>query len=52
MVRVVPSLGDNTYKVLAAGHICGTGHPIPEVPSTSKETNSGWIVNCHIDLKT
>ena len=52
MVRVVPSSGENAYKVLAAGHICGAAHLIPEVPSTSKETNSGWIVNSHIDLKT
>ena len=52
MVRVVPALGENTYKVLAAGHICGTAHRIPKVPSTSKETNPGWIVNNHIDLKT
>jgi hypothetical protein len=51
-VRVVPSSGENAYKVLAAGHIHGAAHLIPEVPSTSKETNSGWIVNMHIDLKT
>jgi hypothetical protein len=38
--------------VLAAGHICSAVHLIPEVPSTSKKTNSGWIVNSHIDLKT
>jgi hypothetical protein len=50
-VRVVPSFGDNAYKVLAAGHICGAVHLIPKIPSTSKETKSCWIVNSHIDLK-
>jgi hypothetical protein len=52
MVRVVPSSGENAYKVLAAGPIGGTAHLIPKVPSTSKETNSGWIVHSHIDLNT
>ncbi|KAF8543017.1 hypothetical protein BDD12DRAFT_802472 [Trichophaea hybrida] len=50
MVKVVPVSGENAYSVLAAGHICGAAHLITEVPSASKETNSGWIVNSHIDL--
>jgi hypothetical protein len=52
MVRVVPSSGENAYKMLAAGNICSAAHLIPEVLSTSKETHSGWIVNSHNDLNT
>jgi hypothetical protein len=52
MVRIVTSSRKNTCKVLAAGDICGTALLIPKVPSTSKETSSGRIVNSHVDLNT
>jgi hypothetical protein len=52
IVIVVSALGENAHKMLIAGHICSPAHLISEVPSTPKATNSGWMVNSHIDLKT
>jgi hypothetical protein len=50
IVRVILSLGDNTYQELEADHIYGTAHLISEVPSTSKNSIR-QIVKSHIDLK-
>jgi hypothetical protein len=54
MVRVVPPSGNNLskFKVIVATNICGAAHLIPEVPLSSQERNSGWVVNNHIDLMT
>jgi hypothetical protein len=35
-----------------ASNICSAAHLIPEVPISSPETNTGWLINNHIDLKT
>jgi hypothetical protein len=52
MVRVVPPSGDNPikFKIIMASKICGTAHLIPDVPISSTEINTGWVINNHIDL--
>jgi hypothetical protein len=53
IVRVVPLSGDNqlNFKIIMASSICGAAHLIPEVPISSKEINTGWLINNHGQTK-
>jgi hypothetical protein len=53
MVRVIPPSCDNSvnFKVVMASNIYSTAHLIPDIPISSKEINTSWLINNHIDLK-